>query len=48
MHELAAAIERVAAGGTYVDPRLDRILLVAARDRARARSSRRASARSCT
>ncbi|HEU4657222.1 MAG TPA: response regulator transcription factor [Capillimicrobium sp.] len=25
--ELVAAIERVAAGGTYVDPRLDRILL---------------------
>jgi DNA-binding NarL/FixJ family response regulator len=25
--ELAAAIERVAGGGTYVDPRLDRILL---------------------
>ncbi len=24
--ELAAAIERVAAGGTYVDPRLDRVL----------------------
>ncbi len=27
MEELVAAIERVAAGGTYVDPRLDRILL---------------------
>jgi DNA-binding NarL/FixJ family response regulator len=27
MSELAAAIERVAGGGTYVDPRLDRILL---------------------
>jgi DNA-binding NarL/FixJ family response regulator len=27
MTELVAAIERVAAGGTYVDPRLDRILL---------------------
>jgi len=27
MTELAAAIERVAAGGTYVDPRLDRVLL---------------------
>src|SRR3712207_8524850 len=27
MAELVAAIERVAAGGTYVDPRLDRILL---------------------
>jgi DNA-binding NarL/FixJ family response regulator len=25
--ELAAAIEKVAAGGTYVDPRLDRVLL---------------------
>ena len=29
MDELYAAIERVAAGGTYVDPRLDRILLSA-------------------
>ncbi len=27
MDELVAAIENVAAGGTYVDPRLDRILL---------------------
>ncbi len=27
MEELVAAIERVAAGGSYVDPRLDRILL---------------------
>ena len=27
MAELVAAIERVAAGGTYVDPRLDRVLL---------------------
>ena len=27
MEELVAAIERVATGGTYVDPRLDRILL---------------------
>jgi DNA-binding NarL/FixJ family response regulator len=27
MTELVGAIERVAAGGTYVDPRLDRILL---------------------
>ncbi|MEO6496514.1 MAG: response regulator transcription factor [Solirubrobacteraceae bacterium] len=27
MEELAAAIERVADGGSYVDPRLDRILL---------------------
>lgn len=27
MSELVAAIEQVAAGGTYVDPRLDRILL---------------------
>jgi DNA-binding NarL/FixJ family response regulator len=27
MSELVACIERVAAGGTYVDPRLDRILL---------------------
>ncbi len=27
MEELIAAIERVATGGTYVDPRLDRILL---------------------
>lgn len=27
MQELALAIERVAAGGSYVDPRLDRILL---------------------
>jgi DNA-binding NarL/FixJ family response regulator len=27
MVELVAAIERVSAGGTYVDPRLDRILL---------------------
>jgi DNA-binding NarL/FixJ family response regulator len=27
MSELVAAIERVARGGTYVDPRLDRILL---------------------
>lgn len=27
MSELAAAIEQVAAGGTYVDPRLDRVLL---------------------
>jgi DNA-binding NarL/FixJ family response regulator len=27
MSELVVAIERVAAGGTYVDPRLDRILL---------------------
>ena len=27
MEELGAAIERVAAGGSYVDPRLDRILL---------------------
>ncbi len=27
MAELVAAIERVAAGGSYVDPRLDRILL---------------------
>jgi DNA-binding NarL/FixJ family response regulator len=27
MSELVAAIERVASGGTYVDPRLDRILL---------------------
>jgi DNA-binding NarL/FixJ family response regulator len=27
MAELVGAIERVAAGGTYVDPRLDRILL---------------------
>jgi DNA-binding NarL/FixJ family response regulator len=27
MDELVSAIERVAAGGTYVDPRLDRILL---------------------
>ena len=27
MTELVAAIERVAGGGTYVDPRLDRILL---------------------
>ncbi len=27
MHELAAAIVQVAGGGTYVDPRLDRILL---------------------
>ncbi len=27
MGELVGAIERVAAGGTYVDPRLDRILL---------------------
>jgi len=27
MTELVAAIEQVAAGGTYVDPRLDRILL---------------------
>jgi DNA-binding NarL/FixJ family response regulator len=27
MEELVAAIERVASGGTYVDPRLDRILL---------------------
>jgi len=27
MEELAAAIDRVAAGGSYVDPRLDRILL---------------------
>jgi DNA-binding NarL/FixJ family response regulator len=27
MQELVAAIERVAAGGSYVDPRLDRILL---------------------
>jgi DNA-binding NarL/FixJ family response regulator len=27
MDELVAAIERVAQGGTYVDPRLDRILL---------------------
>ena len=29
MDELAGAIERVAGGGTYVDPRLDRILLSA-------------------
>jgi DNA-binding NarL/FixJ family response regulator len=29
MSELAAAIERVAGGGTYVDPRLDRVLLSA-------------------
>ncbi|HEY3021082.1 MAG TPA: response regulator transcription factor [Solirubrobacteraceae bacterium] len=34
LSELSAAIERVAAGGTYVDPRLDRILLS---DRATAR-----------
>ena len=27
MQELVAAIERIAAGGSYVDPRLDRILL---------------------
>ena len=27
MDELMAAIERVANGGSYVDPRLDRILL---------------------
>jgi DNA-binding NarL/FixJ family response regulator len=27
LSELVAAIERVAAGGTYVDPRLDRVLL---------------------
>jgi DNA-binding NarL/FixJ family response regulator len=27
MNELTAAIERVAGGGSYVDPRLDRILL---------------------
>src|SRR3954465_10932796 len=27
MEELASAIERVAGGGSYVDPRLDRILL---------------------
>jgi DNA-binding NarL/FixJ family response regulator len=27
MSELAGAIQRVAAGGTYVDPRLDRVLL---------------------
>jgi DNA-binding NarL/FixJ family response regulator len=27
MDELMAAIERVAGGGSYVDPRLDRILL---------------------
>jgi len=34
LSELSAAIERVAAGGTYVDPRLDRVLLS---DRATAR-----------
>ena len=27
MSELVGAIERVAGGGTYVDPRLDRVLL---------------------